>query len=96
MEKVERVVCLDTLWVENFDRIALSDMVKEIQAGLCFTCVLLHSYYYYYLREVFSFLTFLHSTVSYKHLSKVFQQTWPVEGTILQGSIRHLWNVTHC
>ena len=27
---------LDTLWVENFDKIALSHTVKEIQAILCF------------------------------------------------------------
>ena len=32
-----KVVCLDTLWVENFDEIALSHMVKELQAVLCFT-----------------------------------------------------------
>ena len=31
--------CLDTLWVENFDEIALSRTVKEIEANLCF-CVL--------------------------------------------------------
>ena len=35
--KLERVVYLDTLWVENFDEIALSHTVKEIQAVLCFT-----------------------------------------------------------
>ena len=33
-----RVVCLDTLWIENFDKITLSHTVKEIQAILCFTC----------------------------------------------------------
>ena len=27
---------LDTLWVENFDKITLSRMVKEIEANLCF------------------------------------------------------------
>ena len=27
---------LDTLWVENFDEIALSRTVKEIEANLCF------------------------------------------------------------
>ena len=27
---------LDTLWVENFDEIALSSTVKEIEANLCF------------------------------------------------------------
>ena len=36
-EKLERVVCLITLWVENLDEIALSRTV-EIQAVLCFTC----------------------------------------------------------
>ena len=36
--KLERVVCLDTQWLENFDEIALSHMVKEIQAVLCFNC----------------------------------------------------------
>ena len=29
-------ICLDTLWVENFDEIALSRTVKEIEANLCF------------------------------------------------------------
>ena len=31
-----RVHFLDTLWVENFDEIALSRTVKEIEANLCF------------------------------------------------------------
>ena len=31
-----RVHSLDTLWVENFDEIALSRTVKEIEANLCF------------------------------------------------------------
>ena len=31
-----RLHSLDTLWVENFDEIALSRMVKEIEANLCF------------------------------------------------------------
>ena len=35
--KLERLVCLDTLWVKNFDKITLSHTVKEIQAVLCFT-----------------------------------------------------------
>ena len=30
--KLKRVVCLDTLQIENFDVIALSHAVKEIQA----------------------------------------------------------------
>ena len=30
---------LDTPWVENFDEIALSRTVKEIEANLCFTIV---------------------------------------------------------
>ena len=34
--KLQRVHSLDTLWVENFDEIALSHMVKEIEANLCF------------------------------------------------------------
>ena len=34
--KLPRVHSLDTLWVENFDEIALSRTVKEIQAILCF------------------------------------------------------------
>ena len=34
--KLQRVHSLDTLWVENFDEIALSRMVKEIEANLCF------------------------------------------------------------
>ena len=28
---------LDTPWVKNFDEIALSRMVKEIEANLCFS-----------------------------------------------------------
>ena len=35
--KLPRVHCLDTLWVENFDEIALSRTVKEIEANLCFS-----------------------------------------------------------
>ena len=31
-----RVQCSNTLWVENFDEIALSGTVKEIEANLCF------------------------------------------------------------
>ena len=31
--KLHRVHSLDTLWVENFDEIALSRMVKEIEAN---------------------------------------------------------------
>ena len=34
---MEKVVCLDTLWVENIDKIALSPTIKEIQTVLCFT-----------------------------------------------------------
>ena len=34
--KLQRLHCLDTLWVENFDEIALSRTVKEIEANLCF------------------------------------------------------------
>ena len=34
--KFQRVHSLDTLWVENFDEIALSRTVKEIEANLCF------------------------------------------------------------
>ena len=34
--KLQRVHSLDTLWVENFDKIALSHTVKEIEANLCF------------------------------------------------------------
>ena len=34
--KLPRVQCSDTLWVENFDEIALSGTVKEILANLCF------------------------------------------------------------
>ena len=34
--KLQRVHSLDTLWVENFDKIALSRTVKEIEANLCF------------------------------------------------------------
>ena len=34
--QLQRLHSLDTLWVENFDKIALSRTVKEIQANLCF------------------------------------------------------------
>ena len=34
--KLEILDSLDTLWVENFDEIALSRTVKEIEANLCF------------------------------------------------------------
>ena len=34
--KLQRVHCLNTLWVENFDEIALSRTVKEIEGNLCF------------------------------------------------------------
>ena len=34
--KLQRVHSLDTLWVENFDEIALSRTVKEIEASSCF------------------------------------------------------------
>ena len=34
--KLQRVHSLDTLWVENFDEIALSRTGKEIEANLCF------------------------------------------------------------
>ena len=33
---MQRLHSLDTLWVENFDEIALSRMVKEIEANLRF------------------------------------------------------------
>ena len=34
--KLSRVHCSDTLWLENFDEITLSRMVKEIEVNLCF------------------------------------------------------------
>ena len=34
--KLQRVHLSDTLWVENFDEIALSRTVKEIEGNLCF------------------------------------------------------------
>ena len=34
--KLQRLHSLDTLWVENFDEIALSRTVKETEANLCF------------------------------------------------------------
>ena len=38
--KLHRLHSLDTLWVENFDEIALSRTVKEIEANLCFAIFL--------------------------------------------------------
>ena len=35
-KKLPTVQYSDTLWVENFDEIALSRTVKEIEANLCF------------------------------------------------------------
>ena len=35
-QKLPRVQCSDTPWVDNFDEIALSHTVKEIEANLCF------------------------------------------------------------
>ena len=35
--KMPKVHFLDTLWVKNFDEIALSRTVKEIEANLCFS-----------------------------------------------------------
>ena len=35
--KLPIVHCLDTLWIKNFDEIALSHTVKEIEATLCFS-----------------------------------------------------------
>ena len=34
--KLPRVQCSDALWVKNFDEIALSRTVKEIEADWCF------------------------------------------------------------
>ena len=34
--KLQRLHSLHTLWVENFDKIALSRTVKEIEGNLCF------------------------------------------------------------
>ena len=34
--KLQRLHSLDTLWVENFDEIALSHTVKEMEGNLCF------------------------------------------------------------
>ena len=34
--KLPRIQCSNTLWVKNFDEIALSRTVKEIEANLCF------------------------------------------------------------
>ena len=34
--KLQRLHSLDTLWVKNFDEIALSHTVKEIEANSCF------------------------------------------------------------
>ena len=35
-KKLPRVQCSDTLWVENFDEIALSGTVKEIESKFVF------------------------------------------------------------
>ena len=35
--KLPIVHFLETMWIENFDEIALSRTVKEIEANLCFS-----------------------------------------------------------
>ena len=35
-QKFKTLICFYTLWVENFDEIALSRTVKEIEGNLCF------------------------------------------------------------
>ena len=35
--KLPKIHWLNTLWVENFDEIALSRTVREIEANLCFS-----------------------------------------------------------
>ena len=47
--KLPRVQCSDTLWVENFDEIALSGTVKEIGGNLCFA--IFTNYFYNYGRH---------------------------------------------
>ena len=42
--KLPRVHFLDILWVENFNEIALSRTVKEIEANLCFSIFWQSSY----------------------------------------------------
>ena len=37
--KIAKSTFLDTPWVENFDEIALSRTVKEIEANMCFAIV---------------------------------------------------------
>ena len=34
--KIAKITLFDTLWLENFDEIALSRTVKEIEANSCF------------------------------------------------------------
>ena len=41
--KLQRVHCLDTLWVENFDEIALSRTVKEILANYSKVVLKIHN-----------------------------------------------------
>ena len=36
IDRTQICISLNTLWVENFDEIALSHTVKEIEANLCF------------------------------------------------------------
>ena len=37
MENWQQYIFLDTLWIKNFNEIALSRTVKEIEANLCFS-----------------------------------------------------------
>ena len=51
--KLQRLHSLDTLWVENFDEIALSRTVKEIEANLCFAIFGKNSKIKFKLKRVF-------------------------------------------
>ena len=42
-----RVHSLDTLWVENFNKIALSRTVKEIDANLCFATKIQNGHHFW-------------------------------------------------
>ena len=42
--KIAKSTFLDTLWVENFDEIALSRTVKEMEANLCFAILANYSF----------------------------------------------------
>ena len=73
--KLHRVVCLDTLWIENFDEIVLSRTVKEIEANFVFP--FLAKIRKFKMAAIFgerkTFLKIAYSTLIRYHVGRKFQ-----------------------